>query len=101
MVLLRLLFLYCNGTALLRFEETSNLPAHGICGTGDGASDSLDSGKGLRLVGKVDAKSDRDAGALRVHRIHWDEDSSVRLRDAVHDEIARLAAFLALRPIVP
>lgn len=56
---------------------------------------------GDRLVGKVDARADRDAGALRVHRIHWDEDPSARLRDAVHDEIARLGAFLALRPIVP
>jgi uncharacterized protein len=56
---------------------------------------------GDRLVGKVDAKSDREVGALRVHRIHWDEAPSARLRDAVHDEIARLGAFLELRPFVP
>lgn len=53
------------------------------------------------LVGKVDAKSDRDAGALRVHRIHWDGEPSSRLQDAVHDEIARLAAFLSLRVVMP
>lgn len=56
---------------------------------------------GDRLVGKVDAKSDRGAGALLVHRIHWDVDPSARLRDAVHDEIARLAAYLRLRPSLP
>jgi uncharacterized protein len=56
---------------------------------------------GDRLVGKVDAKSDRDAGALLVHRIHWDDEPSARLRDAVHDEIARLAAYLRLRPSLP
>ncbi|MCH1883209.1 crosslink repair DNA glycosylase YcaQ family protein [Agrococcus sp. ARC_14] len=53
------------------------------------------------LVGKVDAKSDRESGALLVHRIHWDTEPSPRLRDAVHDEIARLAAFLSLRPAMP
>lgn len=56
---------------------------------------------GDRLVGKVDAKSDRDAGALLVHRIHWDHEPSDRLRDAVHDELARLATFLSLRLAMP
>jgi uncharacterized protein len=56
---------------------------------------------GDALVGKVDAKADRDAGALRVHRIHWDVEPDARLQRAVHDEIGRLAAFLALRPALP
>ncbi|GEK81228.1 DNA glycosylase AlkZ-like family protein [Agrococcus baldri] len=56
---------------------------------------------GDRLVGKVDAKSDRDAGALRVHRIHWDVEPDARLLRAADDEIARLAAFLSLRPAMP
>ncbi|WP_072313486.1 DNA glycosylase AlkZ-like family protein [Agrococcus sp. Marseille-P2731] len=56
---------------------------------------------GDRLVGKVDAKADREAGVLRVHRIHWDAPPSARLADAVGDEIARLASFLTLRPSMP
>ena len=56
---------------------------------------------GDALVGKVDAKADRDAGALRVHRIHWDVEPDARLQGAVHDEVDRLAAFLALRPALP
>ena len=56
---------------------------------------------GDRLVGKVDAKADREAGALLVHRIHWDAEPSAPLTDAVGDEVARLAAFLSLRPAMP
>ncbi len=56
---------------------------------------------GDALVGKVDARADRAAGMLRVAGIHWDEEPSARLREGVHDEIARLAAFLALRPALP
>lgn len=53
---------------------------------------------GIDLVGKVDAKADREAGALRVHRIHWDVDADARLADAAADE---LAAFLGLRLAMP
>ncbi|MCR8671643.1 crosslink repair DNA glycosylase YcaQ family protein, partial [Agrococcus sp. HG114] len=49
---------------------------------------------GERLVGKVDACSDRDAGALRVARIHWDAAPDARLRRAVRDELESFAAFL-------
>lgn len=53
-----------------------------------------------RLVGKVDARADRQRGALLVHRIHWDTDPSPRLVQAVEDEIGRLATFLSLRAVM-
>lgn len=56
---------------------------------------------GELLVGKVDVKSDREAGELRVHRIHWDVEPDTRLTRAVADEIERLGAFLRLRPRLP
>lgn len=56
---------------------------------------------GDALVGKVDAKADREAGALRVQRIHGDLEPRAGLADAVGDEIAKLAAFLSLRPAMP
>lgn len=56
---------------------------------------------GEALVGKVDARADRASGALLVHRIHWDAEADARRRDAVHDELARLAAFLGLRAALP
>lgn len=51
---------------------------------------------GDALVAKVDARRDRDAGALRVAAIHWDVDPDARLRNAVADELARMAAFLGV-----
>ncbi|WP_413320117.1 crosslink repair DNA glycosylase YcaQ family protein [Agrococcus sp. 1P02AA] len=56
---------------------------------------------GDRLVGKVDARAERDVGALRVHRIHWDAPPRASLADAVGDAVARLAEFLSLRPSMP
>lgn len=52
---------------------------------------------GDALVGKVDARTDRDAGALRVARIHWDVEPDHRLRSAVLDELERFAAWLGGR----
>lgn len=56
---------------------------------------------GDALVGKVDAKADRETGMLRVHRVHWDVEPRPGLADAVGDEIARLAGFLSLRAAMP
>lgn len=53
------------------------------------------------LVAKVDARRDRDAGALRVAAIHWDVEPDARLRDAVADELASMAAFLDVRAVLP
>ncbi|WP_425845622.1 DNA glycosylase AlkZ-like family protein [Agrococcus sp. TSP3-2-1] len=52
---------------------------------------------GDALVGKVDARTDRDAGALRVACIHWDVEPEARLRSAVLDELERFAAWLGGR----
>lgn len=52
---------------------------------------------GDRLIGKVDARTDRDLGALRVARIHWDVDPEPRQRRAVDGELEALAAFLGVR----
>lgn len=51
---------------------------------------------GDRLVGKVDATTDRDAGVLRVDAVHEDEEWSKAVRAAVDDEIEDLAAWLGL-----
>lgn len=48
------------------------------------------------LVGKVDATADRDAGVLRVARIHRDVEFTATLESAVHDEIRELATWLRL-----
>lgn len=52
---------------------------------------------GDRLIGKVDARTDREVGALRVARIHWDVEPDARQRRAVDDELGALAAFLGVR----
>ena len=52
---------------------------------------------GDRLVGKVDARTDREAGALRVARIHWDIEPDARLRRTVDDELDAMAAWLGVR----
>lgn len=51
---------------------------------------------GDRLVGKLDAAADRDAGVLRVHAVHRDVPFSARLADDVEREIAELADWLEL-----
>ncbi|MCB0910534.1 MAG: YcaQ family DNA glycosylase [Propionibacteriaceae bacterium] len=56
---------------------------------------------GDRLVGKVDAQADREVGELVVHAVHEDGDWTDATRDAVHDEIAALAAWLGLELVLP
>lgn len=46
------------------------------------------------LIGKLDARVDRKAGALRVYRIHQDIPFSRRMTGAVDTEIAALARWL-------
>lgn len=53
------------------------------------------------LVAKVDARRDRDAGVLRVAAIHWDVEADARLRGAVADELAGMAAFLDVGLALP
>ena len=49
-----------------------------------------------RLVGKLDAAADRQAGVLRVHAVHEDEPFDRTLRAAVDQESAELARWLDL-----
>jgi uncharacterized protein YcaQ len=51
---------------------------------------------GDRLVGKLDARSDRDSGRFVVNRIHEDRPFTPVIRAAVADEIESLAAWLQL-----
>jgi uncharacterized protein len=51
---------------------------------------------GDRLVGKLDAAADRQAGILRVHAIHQDVPFTPAMSAAVDREIEALAAWLAL-----
>ncbi|WP_347976017.1 crosslink repair DNA glycosylase YcaQ family protein [Microbacterium sp. ProA8] len=51
---------------------------------------------GDRFVGKLDAKSDRKAGVLRVHAVHEDEPFTDEIRRAVDAEIQDLARWLGL-----
>ena len=52
---------------------------------------------GDRLIGKVDATSDRAAGILRVDAIHEDSPFDSETADAVHAELEHLAGWLRLR----
>ena len=56
---------------------------------------------GDRLVGKVDATADRDAGELIVNALHEDEPFDRATRSAVLDEIDSLATWLGLDPVLP
>ncbi|MEN3356533.1 MAG: uncharacterized protein V7637_515 [Mycobacteriales bacterium] len=49
-----------------------------------------------RLVGKVDATADRNAGTLRVDAIHQDTPFTKAITAAVHDELRDLASWLQL-----
>ena len=49
-----------------------------------------------RLVGKLDAQADRDAGVLRVFALHLDVELGTAARAAVEGEIAALAGWLGL-----
>jgi uncharacterized protein YcaQ len=53
---------------------------------------------GDRLVGKLDATAERDAGFLRVHAIHRDVDFTAAMTAAVHREVEDLARWLDLEP---
>lgn len=54
-----------------------------------------------RLVGKVDATADRDAGVLRVHRVHRDVKFTAAMTKDVEREILALAHWLGLEPQLP
>ena len=51
---------------------------------------------GDRLVGKLDATADREAGVLRVDAVHEDVPLTASARAAVDREIRSLAALLDL-----
>ena len=51
---------------------------------------------GDRLIGKLDAKADRDAGLLRVNAVHADEPFTTTVAAAVDREIRALARWLRL-----
>jgi uncharacterized protein YcaQ len=55
---------------------------------------------GDRLIGKLDAAADRNAGALRVNALHWDIEPSKAIAAAVDREIHDLAKWLKLSPAV-
>lgn len=54
---------------------------------------------GDRLIGKVDARSDRDSGRFVVHRVHEDEPFDRATRAAVDAEIEAFAAWLRLQVV--
>jgi uncharacterized protein YcaQ len=54
---------------------------------------------GDRLVGKIDAKADRDASVLRVNSVHEDVRFTKAIVRAVEDELADLASWLGLDAI--
>jgi uncharacterized protein YcaQ len=54
---------------------------------------------GDRLVGKVDARSDRDSGRFIVHAIHEDEPFNQPTRAAVDEQIEAFASWLRLRVV--
>lgn len=56
---------------------------------------------GDRLVGKVDATAERDAGVLRVDAVHEDGDWTKELRAEVEREVEDLAAWLGLEVFRP
>jgi uncharacterized protein YcaQ len=51
---------------------------------------------GDRLVGKLDAEADREAGVLRVHAIHRDIDFTQEMDTAIDNEIHALGSWLDL-----
>ncbi|MDX3001858.1 crosslink repair DNA glycosylase YcaQ family protein [Kribbella solani] len=54
-----------------------------------------------RLIGKLDAQSDRKSGIFQVHAIHEDEPFTKTQSTAVHREIRDLADWLRLQLILP
>ncbi|MBM6400179.1 DNA glycosylase AlkZ-like family protein [Phycicoccus sonneratiae] len=51
---------------------------------------------GDRLVGKVDAHADHDAGLLRVHAVHWDDEPPKAAVAGVERELRSLARLLGI-----
>jgi uncharacterized protein YcaQ len=49
-----------------------------------------------RLIGKIDGRSDRDAGRFLLHRIHEDVPFDRSTRDAVNDELTAFARWMDL-----
>jgi uncharacterized protein len=56
---------------------------------------------GDRLVGKLDAAADRQAGVLRVHAIHQDVPATATMTAAIGAEIEDLARWLGLDLALP
>jgi uncharacterized protein len=56
---------------------------------------------GDKFVGKLDARSDREAGRFIIQRIHEDVPFTTAIRAAVDDEIESFASWLRLRVIRP
>jgi uncharacterized protein YcaQ len=56
---------------------------------------------GDRLVGKLDAFADRNAGVLRVHAIHQDVPFTKTVTAAIDREIKELARWLELDLTLP
>ncbi|MGN6575392.1 MAG: DNA glycosylase AlkZ-like family protein, partial [Nocardioides sp.] len=54
---------------------------------------------GDRLVGKLDATTERDAGVLRVDALHEDEPFTKAMRAAVEREIDDLARWLQVERV--
>jgi uncharacterized protein YcaQ len=54
-----------------------------------------------RLVGKVDAKADREASVLRVHAIHEDVKFTRAMTKGVQSELEDLASWLGLDAVEP
>jgi hypothetical protein len=50
-----------------------------------------------RLVGKLDARSDRDAGRFVIHHVHEDAPFTNRMRESVDAQIDAFATWLHLR----
>ncbi|MDQ2851920.1 MAG: winged helix DNA-binding domain-containing protein [Actinomycetota bacterium] len=51
---------------------------------------------GEHLVGRVDLKADRGAGALVVHAAHWEEHAPVQARTALVTQLQAMATWLGL-----
>lgn len=56
---------------------------------------------GDRLIGKVDATAERDAGVLRVDAVHEDEPFDAATTEAVRGEVEAPAAWLGLTAELP
>jgi uncharacterized protein YcaQ len=53
---------------------------------------------GDRLVGKVDATTDLDAGVLRVDAVHWDVTPTPAMERGAHRELASLSRMIGVEP---